>query len=146
MGIDETIEIAASADTVWAAWIDVATWPNWSDSVSSAERLDTGALSVGSRSRLVQPGLRPAVWTVTELIAPVDGQAGSFTWVSRAPGIRTTASHIVVATAPTSCRVTLRVEQDGFLAGVVDRILGARTRRLVAMEAAGVRTVSESRA
>lgn len=146
MQINETIEIAAPAATVWAAWIDVETWPSWADSVTSAERLDRGALSVGSRSRLVQPGLRPAVWAVTELLEPVDGQAGSFTWVSRAPGIRTTASHLVVATAPTSCRVTLRVEQDGFLAGVVDRILGARTRRLVGLEAVGIKTASESRA
>lgn len=146
MNIEQNVDIAAPPAAVWAAWIDVPTWPIWSTSVTSAERLDDGPFAVGSRSHLVQPGLRPAVWTVTDLTEPATGRDGSFVWESSAPGIRTTASHVVTSTGPASCRVALRVEQDGPLAGLVGRMFGARTRRYVGIEAAGIRTVSEAHA
>ena len=83
-GLQHTVTIAAPPERVWAVIVDVARWPERIPTVDSVERLDDGPLTVGSRTRLRQPKLPEAVWTITEL-----DQGRSFTWESRSPGIAT---------------------------------------------------------
>jgi hypothetical protein len=71
---------------------NIECWPEWTPTVMSIERLDRGTLAVGSRARIRQPKLPPAVWQITELDA-----GRSFTWVTRSPGVRVTARHWVEA-------------------------------------------------
>ena len=89
-GLQHTITIAAPPERVWGIVIDVERWPERIPTVDVVERLDTGPLAVGSRTRLEQPRLPTAVWTVTEL---VDGS--SYTWESKSTGVTVTASHVV---------------------------------------------------
>ena len=63
-------------------------WPARIPTVDRVERLDDGPLAVGARTRLAQPKLPEAVWTVTELTP-----GAAFTWTSSSPGVRITASH-----------------------------------------------------
>jgi hypothetical protein len=63
-------EIAATVEEAWEALIQVEDWPSFTPTVSSVKRLDPGPLRVGSRARLRQPGLPPAVWTVTHVNPP----------------------------------------------------------------------------
>ena len=58
------------------------------------------ALGVGARVRIEQPKLRPAVWEVSAL-----EPGESWTWVSRAPGIRTTAIHVLERVGVNETRV-----------------------------------------
>jgi uncharacterized membrane protein len=138
---ETTIEIAARPDAVWSTLTDVERWPEWTHSMTKVERLDNGDLGVGSRARIRQPGMPPLVWEVTEL---VDGQ--SFSWRSKVPGITTTGGHHL-STAGTDGRtvtVTLTLDHDGFLAPLVERLLGARSRRYVQMEADGLKARCEA--
>src|SRR3954452_365641 len=82
-GVEHTVTIAAPPAQVWAVVIDIERWPERIPTVDTVERLDDGPLAVGSRTRLQQPKLPPAVWTVTELI---DGT--SYTWDSKSPESR----------------------------------------------------------
>src|SRR5215212_4532367 len=111
MRFEATIDIAAPAQLLFEVYTDVERWPEWTDSVPSVERLDQGPLSVGSRARIKQPRLPEAVWEVTEVVA-----GRSFTWMSRCPGIVTTASHVITAPAGEGpIRVTASLVQAGLL-------------------------------
>src|SRR5262245_11306267 len=87
------VSIQAPASRVWRTMIDVERWPEWTASVRKVEHLEPAPLGVGSRVRIEQPKLAPAVWTVTDW-----RPEAAFTWVSRRPGIVVTAVHAVDAT------------------------------------------------
>ena len=106
-GLQRTVTIAAPPERVWAVVVDVERWPERIPTVDAIERLDAGPLAVGSRTRLQQPRLPTAVWTVTEL---ADGS--SYTWESSSPGVTITATH-VVEPHPAGSRLTLALRSRG---------------------------------
>lgn len=133
-----SIDIAAPPQRVWRFTTDVERWPEWTASVFSLRRLDSGPFRVGSRARIRQPGFLPAIWEVTEL-----DEGRSFTWVTRSPGIRAAGHHRVVPISGGS-RATLSVTYDGLLSGVASILLGEKTERFLGLEAAGLKKRSES--
>ena len=66
MKFQTAIDIDAAPATVWRTLTDVESWPKWSASMTSVERLQQGELATGSTARVTQPKLKPAVYTVTE--------------------------------------------------------------------------------
>ena len=133
------IDIAACAERVWEVIVDVESWPLWSPSMTSVQRLDAGLLRVGSRARIKQPGLLVLVWQVTDF-----DDGARFTWVARSPGLSTTATHEVSQT-PGGSRLTLTVAWSGPLAAVATALAGRRTRQFLAQETSGAKARSESR-
>lgn len=140
MKFEHAVEIAATPDLVWDVLIDIAGWPEWTDSVTTVERLDTGPLGVGSRARLKQPRLPVAVWEVTEL-----EPGRSFTWVSHSALVTTTGEHVVMPVGGTSSGslVRLVITQEGAMAGLAGRLAGSLTRRYLEMEAQGLKRRAE---
>ena len=144
-----SIEIAASPELIWSTLSDVERWPEWTPSVSEVERLDAGDFGAGSRARVKQPGMPRLVWEVTEY---VPGEV--FSWASKAPGVTTTGGHRLAADPSARAgggdvpgdrvTVTLTLDQEGFLAAVVWRLTGSRSRRYVQMEADGLKRRCES--
>ena len=132
------VEIQAPADRVWAVVRDVERWPEWTPSVTSIQLSDHGRFAVGSRVRVRQPGLPPALWRITE----VDDQRRSFTWVARSPGVHVTARHSVEAHASGS-RAMLSIRYAGLLGPLVARLIGDRNERYLDMEAKGLKGRSE---
>ena len=132
------VTIAAAPARVWAIMTDVVHWPEWTASIRSVEHLDAEPLRVGSRVRIEQPKLRPAVWTVTDW-----QPQRSFTWESKNPGIAAVGLHAVEAVAEGS-RVTLTVRFDGWLAPLIALLAGGLTRTYIAMEAAGLKARCEA--
>jgi uncharacterized membrane protein len=146
---ETSIEIAASPDLIWSTLSDVERWPEWNPSVTEVERLDAGELGVGSRARVKQPGMPRMVWAVTEQIP---GEL--FIWMSKMPGVTTTGGHRVAPGTSGGesgedvpgdrATVTLSLDHEGFLAPLVWRLTGSRTRRYVQMEAEGLKRRCES--
>ena len=134
-----TVEIHAPPDKVWAVMRDVERWPQWTPTVTSVRRLDTGPLAVGSRALIRQPKLPPAKWQVTDF----DDAGRGFTWINRAPGVLVTARHWVEASGPDS-RATLSLRFSGFLASLVGRLTANLNERYLALEAQGLKTRSEA--
>jgi uncharacterized protein YndB with AHSA1/START domain len=126
------VDIAAPPERVWAVMSDVEGWPEWTPNVTRVERLDGGPLVVGSRTRIRQPKLLPAIWQVTELR---DGR--SFTWITRSPGVRVTARH-GVEPAPGGTRATLSLWFSGPLATLVAWVTRGLNQRYLALEAKGL--------
>jgi len=146
---ETSIEIAASPELIWSTLSDVERWPEWTPSVSEVERLDSGDFGAGSRARVKQPEMPRLVWEVTEY---VPGEV--FSWASKAPGVTTTGGHRLAADPSARAgggdvpgdrvTVTLTLDQEGFLAPVVWRLTGSRSRRYVRMEADGLKRRCES--
>ena len=136
-GLDQSIVIDADPDDVFATYFDVARWPTWCPTIRAVERLEPGPFMVGSRTRVRQPRLPPAIWTVTAL------EPGTmFAWESPGPGFVTTGVHrvrAVVAGAEATASLTSR--------GPLCAVSWWLTRRLVAsyldQETAALRRVFE---
>ncbi len=127
------IEIAAPPAQVWRVMADIEHWPEWTRSVTSIRRLDTGPFCIGSRARIKQPKLRPAVWTVTQLDV-----GHSFTWVSRMPGLRVFGRHIVESVERGS-RVTLAIEFEGLFGKLAARAFRKLNEEYLEVEAGGLK-------
>jgi len=128
-----TIEIPTARQIVWSVISDIERWPEWTKSISRVKFLSPGSVQVGSRVRIHQPKLPPAYWRVTEL----EPGAG-FTWISRAPGVRVTARHMVEG-IPAGTHVALSVHYGGRLGALLARWTGELNDRYLAMEANGLK-------
>ena len=128
-----TVDIDAPPERVWSVLSDVERWPEWTSSVSSAKRLDTGHFDLGTRVRVKQPKFPPAIWTVQHVVG-----GRSFTWVAGVPGLRAEAHHEVQPTA-TGSRVTLTFDQHGVLGELLGKLTADLTERYLGLEAAGLK-------
>jgi uncharacterized membrane protein len=137
MRFEAAVTVHAPADRVWEVFSDVAKWPEWTPTIDSVERLDEGRIHLGARTRIRQPKLPVAVWEVTEL---VEGQY--FEWVSRAPGIRTTGGHRVVAT-PEGTVATATIIQEGPLGWIFGKLYAKLTQRYIELEGESLKKVTE---
>ncbi|GAA2034434.1 hypothetical protein GCM10009839_38700 [Catenulispora yoronensis] len=139
MRFQTQIDVDAAPDVVWRTLTDVESWPNWTASMTSVERLQQGEVGVGSSARVTQPKLKAAVYTVT------DCEPGkSFTWEMRTTGVKVRAGHSLEALSEDRTRMVLIVEQTGSLSGLIEAIFGKRTRQYVSMEAEGLKNAAES--
>jgi carbon monoxide dehydrogenase subunit G len=134
---EHAIAINAPPERVWEILVDVEGWPARIPTVDRVERLDDGPLAVGARTRLAQPKLPEAVWTVTELTSGT-----AFTWTSTSPGVRITASHLIEP-APQGSRLTLAIDLAGWMAPVGWLMTRSLTQRYVKTEAASIKAAAE---
>jgi hypothetical protein len=133
------IEIRVSPARVWAVLLDVVHWPEWTTSVTKVQRMDLGPLTLGSRTRIWQPGLLPAVWCVTSL----DEQRRIFTWSTRTLGVKVTARHHIEAVDAHS-RLNLTLHYSGILGTVMGRLARDTNWDFMAREGTGLRQRCES--
>lgn len=127
-----TVDIAAPPDRVWAVVADVERWPEWTPTVTQVKRLERGPLTLGSRTRIRQPRLPPAVWQVSELV-----EGRSFTWISRSTGVRVTARHSVEPSAQ-GTRAVLSLRFSGLLGPLIARLTRGLNERYLAIEGKGL--------
>jgi hypothetical protein len=139
MDYEQTVRVKADASRTWLALAAVTTYPQWTTSMTSVTALDGPSLATGNRFRIVQPGMPALTWRVSEV-----HEGRDFRWESHAPGVHTVASHELTADADGGTQVTLRVQQSGPLAGLIGLLTGSRTRRYMALEAAGLKAAAES--
>lgn len=140
MKYEVEVQIAATPDVIWEALADVERWPEWTASVSSVQRLESGPLAVGSTARVVQPKVRPAVYTVTAC-----EPGASFVWTAKGAGITTVAGHYIEALGDGKSAVRLVFEQTGLLTPLVGLFAGSMIRRYLALESESLKKVSERR-
>ena len=132
------VHIEAPPEKVFAVLCDVERWPEWTPTMISVRRLDSGPFAIGSSAQVRQPKLRPNVWRVTEL---QDGR--NFTWTTHSPGLRMTAGHLIEPKGASS-RVELTFELSGLIAPVVSRLYGGLIERYITTESQGLKKRSES--
>jgi uncharacterized protein YndB with AHSA1/START domain len=129
----KTVSISAPPAVVWRILADVDAWPQWTKSVTSVERVKQNTMASGAQVRIVQPKLKPAVWTVTDW-----QPEQSFTWISKNPGVTVTAGHLIIRTSE-GCDVVLTIHFGGMLGGLVGLFAGRLTSEYMALEANGLK-------
>jgi carbon monoxide dehydrogenase subunit G len=137
--LEVAVDIRAPHSRVWGVLVDVERWAEWTPTVTSVARQDEGPLRVGSRTRVVQPKLKPAIWKVTEL----DESRGVFVWVSRSSGIVVTAGHFLEE-IPIGTRAKLTVDFSGLLVPLIRMLIGKATQHYVETEVRGLKQHCES--
>ena len=136
--INVAVNIDAPPEKVFAVLCDVERWPEWTPTMQSVRRLDRGPLAVGSSAQVRQPKLRAAVWQVTEL-----QEKRSFTWITRAPGLRMKAGHLVEPRGGGS-RAALSFEISGLIAPLILGLYGSLIERYITTESQQLKKRSES--
>jgi uncharacterized membrane protein len=131
-------EVQAPIEKVWTILSAVESWPTWLPTVSSVESLDSASISPGSRFRVRQPKLRPAVWTVSELEPPL-----RFAWQAKSPGMELFADHALERIRPDSTRVHLRFEFRGWLGRLLGAAYGSITQAYLEQEMQALKRVAE---
>lgn len=131
--------IAAPPQRVWEVLSALPDWPRWCPTISRLDVLDAAAPGLGSKAYVEQPGLRPAVWTVTRW----DPEQG-FTWESRHPGIRVTGDHRI-APVTDGCEVQLSLSFAGLLAAMLGPWLRTVARKAMTREAHALMCACERR-
>ncbi len=132
-----SVAIAAPPDRVFAVMLDIERWHEWTPSITGIRRLGGGPFGVGSRALVRQPKFPPALWTVTDL-----EPGRSFTWVSRAPGLRVTGRHVAEPDG-TGTLATVGIDIEGLFAGPWARLTRAITERYLGFEAQGLKARCE---
>jgi uncharacterized membrane protein len=136
---EATIDVDAPPEAVWAVVSDVELWPEWTDSISKVEKLDSGPLRVGTRAKVSQPRLPTVVWQVTEVDEP-----NGFAWRAGLPGARSVADHRIEARPEGGSRVTLSIDMTGSVGALLARMTAGMTRRYLEMEARGLKSRVEA--
>jgi hypothetical protein len=113
--------------------MDLESWPEWTRSMTSIKRLDSGKFGLGSEVRIQQPKLRTLVWRVSEF---VEGRV--FAWEAQSSGLYIRAGHEVQLKDRGSI-VILTVHQSGWLAPLINLFYGKLTRNYMKMEAQGLK-------
>lgn len=139
MRISHAIHIDAPLEVVWATTVDIERWPEWTPTVRSVKRLDTGPLRRGSAARLAQPMQPPSEWVVTELDA-----GNVFAWETRRRGLHLTATHELFSERG-GTRNVLHVDARGPLAALGWPLLRFGIRRALATENRGLKRRCEYR-
>ncbi len=132
-----TVTIDAPVRRVWELTLDVERWPDYTPTMQSVRRLDSGPIAVGSTARIKQPGQAPAVWTVTGLIPERE-----FTWQTKRLGITMVGSHLL-APAERGCRNTLTLDVTGFGARLLGLLGGRAFAGALAKENHGFKVAAE---
>jgi uncharacterized protein YndB with AHSA1/START domain len=138
--IEVEIDIAATPAQVWQVLQDVERWPEWTSSMTSVKRLDSGAFRLGSEVRIRQPQLPQMVWRVTRIDA-----ARGFVWETRSWGALTMAEHWISPNGNGS-KVVLVVQQSGLLVPLFWPWISKLTRHNMELEAEGLKRRSEAQA
>jgi len=133
------VDIKVSPARVWAVLLDVEHWPEWTTSITRVQRMDLVALTLGSRTRICQPGLLPAVWQVTSL----DEKRRIFAWTAHPFGIKIVGRHQVDAVGIIS-RVTLSLDYSGLLGTVMARVYRQVNWDYITREGNGLRKRCEA--
>jgi uncharacterized membrane protein len=81
--ITNIVEIKGPSEKVVTVLCDVERWPEWTSTMTSVQRIDNGRFAVGSKARIRQPKLLPAIWQVSEF-----DPAKNFTWATHTPGVQ----------------------------------------------------------
>jgi hypothetical protein len=138
--LEATANTSATPAQAWQVFSDVTAWPRMLPTFDAVE--PTGGPmqrpAVDATYVVRQPRLPKASWVIT------DWRPGeSFTWVSVAPGIRTTGVHDVTGT-PGGATIRVGLDWSGPMAWLARLLYSRLARRYLDIEVATFARVAES--
>jgi hypothetical protein len=112
-------------------------WNQWTQSITEMSVLNNDQLKPGSKIKVLQPKLPPAIWTITEI-----DPNKSLTWQKKSFGLNMRSEHLITS-GPGMATVTLRITYEGPLAGLFYYLTHNLTDRYMTMEINGLKKECE---
>lgn len=138
MDVTHTLDVDAPIERLWELTLDLERWPEITPTVIDLELVDPGAVGVGTRARLKQPGQRRRIWTVTE-VEPMR----RFTWSARVLGSTLTGIHELESTG-SGVRSTLGIAIEGRSAPLLRLLVRRPIASAIATENESFKAVAET--
>lgn len=134
----QTFEIAAAPDAVWAIMADLERYPEWAPTFERVEFPGGKTLAKGLAVKLWVKGAPPSTWVVTN-----HEPGRRFTWETTARGVHSVADH-VVEPAGNGTKVTLSVEMTGFMSRLFAPMIKKVATRNVELEGNSLKARAEA--
>lgn len=135
--IENSININAPKNVVWAVTEDIEGWPEWTPTVTKTRLLGNDSFGLGSKVNIKQPGQPESEWMVTEYV-----QGESFTWKTSRTGMQMAATHLLKENGADTLNI-LRIEVSGILAVLLWPVLRLAIRHALLQENQGLKTRCE---
>jgi len=138
--IEATANTSATPLRAWEVFSDVTAWPEMLPTVDAVEPIGGAEQrpAVDAAYVVRQPRLPKARWVIT------DWRPGeAFTWVSVAPGIRTTGVHEVAETSGGPTTIRVGIDWSGPMAWLARLFYSRLARRYLVAEATTFARVAE---
>ena len=135
MKFEESIEIQAPAETVFALYADVSSWSSWDPDVRSSSI--EGAFTSGATGRLKPSSGPEARISFTEIV--IDK---SFTVESKLPLCVMRFEHELSATS-TGTKAIHRITFSGLFSPIFSRLIGGSIRKGLPQTMAGLKQAAE---
>lgn len=139
MRFEESIDIAAPQQRVWAVLTDLEAWPRRIETVDVVELLTPAPIAQGSRILLKQPKLPEGTWEVTAWEAP-----SYFEWRQKSGGVTSVAGHRVEGMEGGRSRLTLSMDMRGPAIPIIGLFYKGLVNRYMSIEAGGMKVAAES--
>jgi hypothetical protein len=134
MRVVKTCTTQADPAVVWKVLADVERWHEWTPTVLSIKPLSDIGFAVGSRYRVEQPKLRPAIYEVTECIP-----GSRFTWVQRFIGGAMIADHRI-RPCDKGSELELSFTSTGLLGSILGKLFSSIISSYVGTETSSLKT------
>ncbi|WP_188932419.1 SRPBCC family protein [Puia dinghuensis] len=135
--VEKTSPVHASARHIFNILLRLERWNLWTQSVTGISTLNNASVEVGTKLRVLQPKLSPAIWIITKI-----DQDKILIWEKRSLGLKMISEHLIHSDA-NETKVTIRMNYEGPLAGLIYQLTRSLTNRYMTMEINGLKKESE---
>lgn len=136
--IEKSEVINSTPEYIFSILKDVEHWNNWTDSIIHISFKEGKIFEIGSRVKILQPKLSPAIWTITEI-----HNNKSFSWEQKSYGTKIIANHFIEKCNEGTIAKSQIIFQ-GFWAWLIYKLSFALTTRYLEMEIKGLKNKCES--
>ena len=125
--------INSSPEHIFSVLAQLDQWNQWTKSIISISFVNNDYFKVGTKIKVLQPKLSPAVWTITEI-----SENKSLVWEKKSLGLKMTANHLIQESNEGTI-VKLQIIYQGFLATLFYKLTASLTESFLTMEIAGLK-------
>jgi hypothetical protein len=131
--IEKTALIKSQPEHIFRVLTDLNHWNQWTPSIIGISFVGKDTFAVGTRIKVLQPKLPPAVWTITEI-----SENKLLVWKKKSFALKVTANHII-QDSHDGAIVKLQIIHQGFLANLAYKLSSTLTDKYLTMEITGLK-------
>jgi len=137
--ISKNIIINARPEQIFRVLADIENWNQWTPSVKRITIVNDIKFNKGTKARIVQPKLLPALWKITEI-----EKNKYFTWVTKYIGVKMTCKHIIESKNNITSVESVMI-YEGIFAKLFYRLTSSLASQYLTMEINGLKKECENR-
>jgi hypothetical protein len=133
--VEKSSVIHARSPEIFQVLMDLEHWNQWTPSITEMSLMNTPPPVPGTKIKVLQPKLPPAIWTITEINPDT-----SLTWEKKSFGLRMLSEHQIIESTSKTV-VSIRMTYQGPLAGLFYKLTHSLVDRYMTMEINGLKRI-----